>query len=76
MYVLHAYNYDFFTAMFLIIVESKLFHVVQGRKQIVITVNLRAVDRSTIQFWNFLAKEYISIKFPLHKPSENPNVCY
>ena len=31
----------------------------------------RAVDRSTIQFW----KQYINIKFPLNKHSENAWVC-
>ena len=66
------------------------------------TVKSRAVDQSTIQFWNFLAKghstyrkvassrpvyysildifgqkgHYISIKFPLHKHSENLKTCY
>ena len=35
------------------------------------TVKLRAVDRYTIQFWNFLAKgHYTSIKFALHEPSK------
>ena len=47
---MHIITYNFLTAMFLIIVESKIFHVVQGRKQTVITVKLRAVERSTIQF--------------------------
>ena len=43
------------------------------------TVKSRAVDRSTIQIWNFLAKGhstyYISSKFHLHKPSENLKTC-
>ena len=38
------------------------------------TVKLRAVDRSTIQFWETFGQrsQHISIKFPLHKRSENP----
>ena len=37
------------------------------------TIKLRAVDRSTIQFWTLLAK---SIKFPFYKQSENHWMCY
>ena len=39
------------------------------------TIKSRAVDRSTIQFWTLLGQrsQHISIKFPLHKQSENTN---
>ena len=43
------------------------------------TIKSRAVDRSTIQFWTILAKGHstlISIKFLLHKQSENPYMYY
>ena len=41
------------------------------------TVKSQVVDRSTIQFWTPLVKEtYVSIKFPLHKQSKNPKMCY
>ena len=38
------------------------------------TVKSRAVNWFTIQFWNLLVKGY-SIKYPLHKQSENPWMC-
>ena len=42
------------------------------------TVKSRAVDRSTIQRSHVSGQrsQYIRIKFPLHKESENPWACY
>ena len=42
------------------------------------TVKSRAVDRSTIQRSKVQGQrsQYIRIKFPLHKESENPWACY
>ena len=42
------------------------------------TVKSRAVDRSTIQGSQVSGQrsQYIRIKFPLHKESENPWPCY
>ena len=42
------------------------------------SVKLQVVDWSTIRFRKLLAKgpQYIRIKFPLHKHSENAWVCY
>ena len=42
-----------------------------------IAVMSQAVHRSTIQFWTVrVLSQYISIKIPFHKQSENPWVCY
>ena len=44
------------------------------------SVKSRTVDWSTIQFWticHFVQRsQYIRIKIPLHKQSENPWMCY
>ena len=55
--------------------EKNLYLKSSACQKNVYTVKSRAVERSTIQFGNLLAKShsmYVSIKFPLHKQSENP----
>jgi Leucine-rich repeat (LRR) protein len=52
--------------------------IVSISSEIINTVKLRAVDWSYYSILNSFEQrsQYISIKLPLHRQSENPELCY